>query len=201
MSNQKLTLQKSLPFILVAAGLIGYIASYALMFDSLQLLKNPHYIPSCNLNPIVSCGTILSSKQATTFGIPNDLVGLGVFPVLATIGIAILAGAKFKRWFWLGLEAGTLFGVLFVHYLFFQSVYRIHDLCPFCISMWIATITAFWYTTLYNIDSGHIRWQGAKSSPVYKFIRRHHLDLLLLWFLIIAALILKHFWYYYGRYF
>lgn len=202
MSRGKLTLQTSLPYILVLAGIIGYIASYALMFDKLQILKNPHYIPSCNLNPIVSCGVVLSSAQATTFGISNDLIGLGVFPILTTVGVAMLAGAKFKRWYWLGLEAGAIFGVLFVHYLFFQSVYRIHDLCPFCISMWIATITTFWYVSLYNIDNKHIMLPAkGKSRQVYDFIRRHHLDLLILWFVIIAGLILKHFWYYYGHYF
>ncbi len=30
------------------------------------------------------------------------------------------------------------------------------------------------------------------------WVRKHHLDLLILWLLIIFLLILKHFWYYYG---
>jgi hypothetical protein len=115
------------------------------------------------------------------------------------IGAAILAGAKFKRWFWLGLNAGLVFALGFVHWLFFESVYRIHSLCPWCMVVWVVSITSFWYVTLYNIDQKHIRLPKGKTKQIYAWVRRHHLDILILWFLIIAALILKHFWYYYGQ--
>ncbi len=65
-------------------------------------------------------------------------------------------------------------------------------------AVWVVSITAFWYVTLYNIDQKNIRLPKKAGKP-YAWIRRHHLDLLVLWFLIITALILKHFWYYYGR--
>jgi uncharacterized membrane protein len=111
--------------------------------------------------------------------------------------MAIWAGARFRRWFWLGLWAGTIFGIGFVHWLFFETVYRIHALCPYCMVVWVVTITTFWYVTLYNIQAGHLKL----NKKVGGFLVRHHLDILVLWFLIIAALILKHFWYYYGHYF
>jgi len=67
--------------------------------------------------------------------------------------------------------------------------------------VWVVTITSFWYVTLYNIDNKYIKLPRGRTQSVYGWIRKHHLDLLVLWFLIIAALILNHFWYYYGRYF
>jgi uncharacterized membrane protein len=171
------------------------------MFDKIQILKDPSYVPSCDLNPILSCGDVMQSKQANVFGFPNPFIGLGAFPILLCVGMAMLAGAKFKRWFWLTLQAGTVFGLAFIHWLFFQSVYRINALCPWCMVVWVATITTFWYVLLYNVDNRYISLPSGKAQSVYKWVRRHHLDLLVLWFLIIGALILNHFWYYYGKYF
>lgn len=184
---------------LIAAGAIGYICAFIIMFDKLKILDNPQYIPSCNLDPIISCGNIMQSNQANAFGFPNPFIGLGGFPVLIVVGLAMLAGATFKRWFWLTVNAGLLFAAGFVHWLFFESVYRIQALCPWCVIVWIVSITSFWYVTLYNIDNSNIRLPKGRSRNIYAFVRRHHLDILIVWFLIIAALILQHFWYYYGR--
>lgn len=197
--NKNITLQKVLPWLLVICGIIGLACALIIMYDKVELLKNPAFKPNCDLNPIISCGSVMESKQANAFGFPNPFLGIVGFSVVITIGMAILAGAtKLKRWFWLGLQAGTIFGVLFVHWLFFQSVYRINALCPYCMVVWVMTITLFWYVTHYNIQMGYIRLQGwARQAAL--FARRHHLDILLLWFLVIAFFILKHFWYYYGQ--
>jgi uncharacterized membrane protein len=199
MTRSSWTVQKALPYILLAAGIIGYVCAFIIMFDKVRLLENPHYVPSCDLNPIISCGSVMQSKQANAFGFPNPFIGLGAFPVVAVIGGAMLAGARFKRWFWLGLNAGLVFALGFVHWLFFESVYRIHALCPWCMVVWTVSIASFWYVTLYNIDQKNIRLPKGPSQKAYAWIRRHHLDILVGWLLIIAILILKHFWYYYGR--
>lgn len=141
------------------------------------------------------------SKQGQIFSTPSTYVGFGVFAALIVIGIAILAGAKFKRWFWVGMQIGVTLGVLGILGLFIDSVYFINALCPFCMSIWVVTITTFWYVTLYNFDNKHLSLPKGKPQKVYAWVRKHHLDLLILFFLIIIALILNHFWYYYGRYF
>lgn len=194
------TFAKVLPWVLIIGGVLGLIASAVLTYDHNKIASNPNYIPNCNLNPIIACGSVIKSKQAEAFKIPNPYVGLVAFPVVVTTGVVLLAGTKLKRWYWLGLEAGTIFGLVFIHWLFFETVYRIHALCPYCIAVWIVTITAFWYVTLYNLQAGNIKLP-ASWKPFQDFLIRHHLDILILWFLIIAALILKHFWYYYGHYF
>lgn len=195
---KKWSLQKVLPYLLIIIGIIGYAAAFIIMYEKISLANNPGYTPSCNLNPVISCGSIMKSDQATAFGFPNPFIGLGAFPVVAFVGVGILAGAKFKRWYWLGLNIGFVFALAFVHWLFFQSVYRIGALCPYCIAAWVVTITGFWYITLYNIDSKFINLPKGKPKAIYKWVRKHHLDLLILWFLIIFGLILKRFWYYYG---
>lgn len=199
MSRPFPSLQKTLPYILVIGGVIGYICAFIIMFDKIKILNNPHYIPSCNFNPIISCGNVMQSKQANAFGFPNPLIGLGAYPAIAIVGIAMLAGARFKRWFWLGLEAGLAMGLAFAYWLFYESVYRIHALCPYCLGLDAVTIPMFWYLTLYCIDQRHIRLPKGKAQRAYAWIRQHHLDILVAWFVIIIALVLKHFWYYYGK--
>lgn len=191
-------LNKALPWILIVGGIIGIAMSGILTFEHNQIQKNPNYIPSCNLNPVIACGSVIASKQAQAFNIPNPWIGLAAFPVLATTGVAILAGAKFKRWYWVGLEVGTIFGIGFVHWLFFETVYRIHALCPYCIVVWIVTITTFWYVSMYNFRQGYLK-VPTRLKWLSKFVSNHQLDFLVLWFAILFGLILNHFWYYYGK--
>jgi uncharacterized membrane protein len=200
MAKYKLTIKSNLAFILIIAGVLGLIASFVLTQDSIKIIQNASYKPNCNLNPILSCGSVIKSKEGSSLGFPNPFIGLVAFSVLITIGMAMIAGAKFKRWFWLGLETGAFMGFVFIHYLFVKSVFTIHALCPYCIGVWVIVIFTFWYVSLYNIDEKNIVLPK-KIQSVYPWVRKHHLDLLLLWFLIITIVILKHFWYYYGHYF
>ena len=199
MRKIKLTLPKALPYILTLAGVIGTYAAFILSQDKLRILENPKASLGCSLDPVLACGNVISSDQAQAFGFPNPFLGLAGFAAVATIGVTLLAGAKFKRWLWLAINGGLLFALLFSHWLFIQSVYVIQNLCIYCMIVWTVTITSFWYVTLYNIDNKHIILPKGKAQSVYSWIRKHHLDLLVLWFVIIAGLILNHFWYYYGR--
>jgi uncharacterized membrane protein len=196
MSLKNITLAEALPWILLVGGIIGYICAFVIMWDKVKLADNPNYIPSCSLNPIISCGSVMKSAQAHAFGFPNPFIGLGAFPAVAVVGGAILAGARFKRWFWLTLWGVYVLGTAFAYWLLFESVYRIKALCPYCLAVDVVVTITLWYLTLYMIDQKHI-----KKPAAYGWIRRHHLDIIVAWFIIVIALILKHFWYYYGRHF
>lgn len=185
----------NLQCLLVIGGIIGTIASFIILNDKLQLLQNSGYVPSCSINPILSCGSVMKSTQAEVFGFSNPIIGLISFPVLITVGVSMLAGARFKKWFWLGLEAGGVFGIGFMHWLFYQSVFRIQALCIYCLAVWAITIPIFWYLTLHNIAQGNLKIPKPLAR-VAGFMQRHHADILIVWYLIIAGLILNHFWYY-----
>lgn len=198
--TKKLTFTKALPWILIISGVVGLICSFVLTHDEMQIAKNANYIPNCNLNPVIACGSVMKSSQAHLFALPNPWIGLATFSVMVTVGAALLASAKFKKWFWLGLQTGVTLGTIFAYWLLWESVYRIHALCPYCLTVDVFVTITFWYTTLYNLQAGHLG-KSAKASKLSRFIVRHHLDIIILWFLIAIALILKHFWYYYGHYF
>lgn len=195
MRKNNYTLEKVLPWLLLVGGLIVTLASVALSVEVYNHLKNPNYVPVCNLNPVISCSSVSDSRQANAFGIPNYFLGIAGYASIATIGFAMLAGAKFKRWFWQIVEGGMIFAFLFMTWLQFETLYRIGSLCIFCMVLWVFTWPLFWYTTLYNLRSGHIR-VSKKAGKLVEFAQRHHGDFLVLWYLVIIALILHRFWYY-----
>ncbi|MBV2155267.1 vitamin K epoxide reductase family protein [Kitasatospora sp. SUK 42] len=189
----------SRPFawLLLIGGAVGLFASAVLTLDKIRLLKDPSYVPSCNINPIISCGSIMRSDQAEAFGFPNSLIGLVGFGVVIAVGAGLLAGAAYRRWFWLGLQAGTVFGIGFVSWLMYQALYRIGALCPYCMVVWAAMIPLFWYTTLHNLRSGVIP-VGRALRPVVREAARYHWVVPALWCAVIALLVLNRFWYYWS---
>lgn len=199
MLRAKLTLENLLPYILILTGIVGMAAAFVLTFDEMQMLKNPQYQPGCNINPIIACGDVIQTRQGSIFGFPNPWLGLAAFAVLVTVGVSILAGAKFKRWFWLGIQLGATLGLVFIGWLFYQSMYNIHALCPWCMGVWSVVILTFWYVTVYNLRHRNIRLPAGKAwQKAGGFLNKHHLDILALGYLVIIGWILSHFWYYFG---
>ncbi|WP_306327976.1 vitamin K epoxide reductase family protein [Streptomyces venezuelae] len=147
---------KALAWLLVITGAAGVLAAWVITIDKFKLLEDPNFVPGCSLNPIVSCGNIMKSEQASVFGFPNPMLGLVTYAMVVAIGVALLAGARYRRWYWLGLNAGTLFGVGFCTWLMYQSLYEINSLCLWCCLAWVATIVMFWYVTSHNVRGGVI---------------------------------------------
>jgi uncharacterized membrane protein len=191
----KYTLARVLPWLLLVGGIIGVLSAGMLTVEKIHLLQNPNGHLGCDLNPIVACGPVINTDQASAFGFPNPFIGLVGFAAVATVGGAMLAGAVFKRWFWLGLQTGVTFAVVFATWLQFETIFRIKALCPFCMVVWAVTIPIFWYVTLYNLRQGNIK-TPVKLKGLVAFLQRHHGDVLILWYLIIIGVILNHFWYY-----
>jgi uncharacterized membrane protein len=180
-----------LGWVLLVCGLIGALAAAVLTIEKIALVGDPNYIPSCNINPILSCGSVMITDQAEAFGFPNPLMGLAGFPAIAATGAALLAGGRFARWYWLLLQAGVTFGVVFAHWLVFQSMYRIGALCPYCMVVWVVTITAFTYVTLANLDR-FVR--PGQRRPVLDVLVRLPGTIVAVWLAGIAALALVRFW-------
>ncbi|WP_461153789.1 vitamin K epoxide reductase family protein [Saccharopolyspora tripterygii] len=185
---------RALPYVLTIGGGIGFLAAFILTIEKIALLKNPGYTPTCSINPIFSCGSIMSTPQAEVFGFPNPLIGIGGFAVVTTIGVASLAGTRFPRWFWLGLLAGTTFGVVFVHWLIAQSLYSIQALCPYCMIVWAVTIPIFWCTALNTAQ--HTLPPSSGIHAAAKKLAQYHTAILTVWYFALATLVLQAFWTY-----
>lgn len=189
-------LARAVGWILLVGGAIGTAAAFALILDRISLLEDPEFVPACSINPIVSCGSIMTSPQSELLGFPNPLIGLAAFPVVATIGAAVVGGAALPRWIWLGLQAGATAGMLFVHWLITQSLYVIGALCPYCMAVWVVTISVFWYTTLHNLTAGRFPWRGA--ARLGERVAGYHSAVLAAWLLAVALLVAIRFWPYWA---
>jgi len=191
----KQTLNRVYPFILIIAGTLGLLASFAITIEKLHLLQNPAYHPLCSINPIISCSPIMLSPEASAFGFPNSLIGIFGFALVVNVGVSLLAGAALKRWYWRAFNAGTLFGIVFVHWLIAIALFDIKALCIYCNLVWVITAPIFWYTTLYNLREGHLP-TPAKLKTAVAFAQRHHGDILAAWYGILIFIVLHQFWYY-----
>ncbi|MBX9243833.1 vitamin K epoxide reductase family protein [Actinotalea ferrariae] len=175
----------------VLAG-FGLLAAVALMIERVAVLVDPTRIPSCTLNPILSCSSVMTSPQASAFGFPNPVVGIVGFTVVLTTGVAVLAGARFTRWYWAGLQAGVTFAIVFVHWLAFQSLYRIGALCPYCLVVWAVTIPLFVLVTVHNL-----RQVPGLPPPARRAVdvaHEYRTAIVVGWYLLIATLAAQRFW-------
>src|SRR5690606_31747987 len=123
------------------------------------------------------------------------IFGLMAFTALFTFGFMVKGGVVVKRYVWVLAQIAATGGLIFMHYLFFQGVFRINAICPWCFTIWMVTIPAFWYITLYNLQQNNILTPKKLKSTV-GFMNRHHGDILFVWYLIIFGILLEHFWYY-----
>jgi len=194
-AKQGWTLKRTIPYLFIILGIVGLLASSILLIEKMELLKNPNYHPSCNLNPVISCGSVMVTQQASIFGFSNSLVGIAGFAGVITIGFTLLAGAKLKRWFWVCIQLGMTFGLGVALWLFAQGVYKIGAVCPYCAAIWVTMITLFWYTLLYNIREKNIVLPK-KLKRTGELAQKYHGDILFVFILTIVLLILNHFWYY-----
>jgi uncharacterized membrane protein len=173
-------------------GVIGLAAALTLTIEKIELLIDPDYIPTCSINPVLSCGSVMITPQASLFGFPNPLLGIVAFSVVVVTGVLAVAKVNLPRWYWAGLSVGTLLGAVFVHWLIFQSLYRIGALCPYCMVVWAVTIPLL-------VVTASIALQAPRSgSAVVRALYTWRWSLVTLWFTGVALLILERFWNYWS---
>jgi uncharacterized membrane protein len=173
------------------AGVVGLAAALTLTVEKIEILINPDYVPSCSINPVLSCGSVMVTPQASAFGFPNPLIGIVSFTIVLVTGVLALAKVPLPRWYWLGLAAGTLLGTAFVHWLIFQSLYRIGALCPYCMVVWAVTIPLL-------VVVSSIALQPLRTNAVARVLYTWRWSLVALWFTGLILLILARFWDYWS---
>lgn len=177
---------------ILLAGIIGEVAAFVLAVEKVRQLQNPSYVPSCSINPVLACGSVMLSKQASAFGFPNPFLGIAAFSVVIVTGVLAVAGVRLPRWYWAGLAGGTLLGVVFVHWLIYQSLYEIGALCPYCMVVWVVTMAL-----LIVVASIALRPLAA-GSKVVDALYQWRWPLYAVWITAIALLILDRFWSYWS---
>ncbi|OZC97545.1 hypothetical protein CH275_25890 [Rhodococcus sp. 06-235-1A] len=166
----------------------GLLAASTLTIERFKLLEDASYVPSCSLNPVLSCGSVMVTKQAALFGFPNPILGIAAFSIALVAGVLWLGRVELPLWFWLGMSGGLLLGEVFVHWLIFESLYEIGALCPYCMVVWAVTMPLFVLALSRLIETGSAN-TGEAPGTVGRLFLEWRWTLLAVWYAIVIALI------------
>lgn len=141
---------------LIIAGILGWIAAFELTTERFKLLADPEAVASCDFSVLVQCKANLESTQGSVFGFPNPILGLSGWIAPIVVGVAVLAGARFAKWFWGLFWIGLLFAFVFCIWLIGQSIFVLGTLCPWCMVTWAVAIPTFYLITVHLFRIGVI---------------------------------------------
>lgn len=148
--NDKIFAPKSVLWWILITGLIGFFGAATLTYEHIHQLLNPNESLSCDFNNLISCGTVMKQEQAHIFGFPNSWVGVvGFILVIGFASMQLFFGRQYSKRTWMAFIAGLGFAVTFVSFLFSQSMFVIHVLCPYCMVVWAGTIPLFIHVLLW----------------------------------------------------
>ena len=158
---------------LIVASLVGWWAAFQLTLEKFFLLENPSEQTSCFVSVLIQCDKNLGSWQGAVFGFPNPLIGVAGWMAVLVMGVALLAGVRFPRWFWALFGLGILGAFTFICWLIAQSIYSLAVLCPWCMVTWAVTIPTFIATLVHLLRNGTLtrstgvqRWAGRMTAWV-----------------------------------
>lgn len=155
--------------VLLTGALIGLLAAFVLSVEALVAAGRSDVVLSCDINAVLSCSAVASHWSAKLLGFPNSLIGLATLPVVVTIGVALLAGVKFPRWFMRAAQYGVLAGLLFAGWMFYMSLSVIQVLCPWCLVTDVAMLLMVYGMTRHNVLSGVINWPWLRRMVEKQF--------------------------------
>ena len=175
-------------------ALISLAASLVLAIDAVALAADPDARFTCDISATISCSKVGLSWQASLLGFPNAFLGLMAEPVVITIAVAGLSGVRFPRWIMLGAQAVYAIGFAFAYWLFFQSYFVIGAMCPWCLTITVATTCVMFSITRINLLDNNLGLPPGAHLAVSRWLHRG-VDLWLLALVIAgiaAAVILRY---------
>lgn len=174
---------------MLIGALLSLLASFVLSVEAVELARNPNAELSCSVNVVVNCATVAKHPSAELLGFPNSFLGLIAEPVVITVAIAGLAGVAFPRRFMFAAQIGYSLGLAFALWLFYQSMFVIGALCPWCLLVTITTIFVWFSMTRYNIRENNLYLPKGVARKARDFTKKGY-DKLILFSLVISLLAL-----------
>ncbi|MAU33595.1 vitamin K epoxide reductase [Candidatus Saccharibacteria bacterium] len=180
--------------LMLAAGAVALAAAFVLTLEKFHLYEEPDAVLSCSINLVLNCSTVMQTWQSEVFGFPNMVIGLMAYAVVVTVAVVGLAGAKLPRWFWIAANIGFLLGTIFSYWLFFQSVYAIQVLCPWCLLVTASTTIIFSTMLHFNLKHNIFQFKRAANERVQRFLGGgYHQMIVLGWLALMVALVVLQF--------
>jgi uncharacterized membrane protein len=117
---------------MLAAAVAGMAATTLQLVDRIALAENPATSLVCDINAVLSCGSVLGTWQARVLGVPNALVGLAVFAVFASAALGLVLRSRPSRAYLAVLEAVAVVMLAFTLWFLWQTTFVIGALCLYC---------------------------------------------------------------------
>jgi uncharacterized membrane protein len=175
-------------------GVFGLIASFTLAVEEFHLLKDPDAILSCSFNLVLNCSAVMKTWQASVFGFPNMFIGLMAYPMVIMIALLGLSRAKFPLWFSRGMLVGFSLGALLAYWLFFQSLYIIQVLCPWCLIVTFSTTILLETAWRYNLRNNTLNFNKTIDKKIQVFLDKDFDKLIVAsWIVLLAILVVLKF--------
>lgn len=175
--------------VLLLGSAIAWVSALTLLVDKLRLLTHPGTTLGCDINPFISCGSVMSTWQASAFGFPNMALGLGGYAIMGAAGALLASRALLPRWYRWAVLGGIGFAFGFLHFLAVSAIFVIRALCPWCMVVWAVTAPMFFATLAHAVEDGDLR-----PGRVLAAALRHWVWLTLAWYALVIATIALAFW-------
>jgi uncharacterized membrane protein len=141
---------------MIVSGVLGLVASFVLSIEAWQLAGDSTAVFSCDINQALSCGAVARTWQAHLLGFPNAFLGILFEAIVLTISVSMFAGVRFPRLIMFGAEGLYTIGLFFALWLFSQSYFVIHALCPWCLLITFTTTLVWAGLTRINVRDGNL---------------------------------------------
>lgn len=166
---------------ILVLSFISFLSASLLTWEKIELLKDPNHVPSCSLNPFISCGPVMESWQASLFLIPNSVIGMVGFALLCLI-MFMSFFVKLPKAVVIPTFVGVTLAMVFIGWLISQALFDIRALCIYCMIVWTMMIPMFWLTFSFTIKE--LSWKKLNVIVEYlpAFIGTSYVAVILLVF-------------------
>jgi uncharacterized membrane protein len=175
-------------------AIVGLLASLVLSIEKIQLAEHPDAALPCSLNAFLNCATVMNTPEASLFGFPNSFIGMMAYAMLLTVAVAYLLGAKLPKSFMTLAQIGVTVEIIFAYWLFFDSVFAIRVLCPFCLLVTFSSTMIFAAITRYNILEKNLGFAPKTQAALDKLMDKDYDKFAVAaWVMAMVALVLVRF--------
>lgn len=171
-------------------AIAAFIAAFTLSVEKLEILKNPDAKLSCSINVVLNCASVMKTPQSSVFGFPNSYLGIMGFAIVIAVAMGGLLRTKFSRAYLVTAQVFYGLGLLFAYWLFFQSVYVIQILCPWCLVVTFSTTIIFETLLRYNLRENNFNLSKKSHKKVLEFLGKDYDKLITAgWIVVLIALV------------
>ena len=118
--------------LVLGGGLLGVVSGAWQTVERIAYAAGTDSGSICEINSVLSCNSVYSHWQSSALGIPNTMISIPVFAMLAAVGLAGLLGSRLSGSFLVTMLGATVLMAAFLTWYMQQSAFAIGALCLFC---------------------------------------------------------------------